>query len=83
MASESDCPLDELAARTVQREARLRRACGTWALGDERTLSVVVKLLDALFAQYQLNRMDERVGRADERLGRRAAARARARRARR
>ncbi|KAG8463442.1 hypothetical protein KFE25_004953 [Diacronema lutheri] len=58
---DSDCPSepDELAARTVELEARLRRARSTWALDDERTLAVVFKLLDALVAQYQLNRMDE------------------------
>lgn len=58
---DSDCPSepDELAERTVELQARLRRARTTWALDDERTLKVVFKLLNAHVAQYQLNKMDE------------------------
>lgn len=58
---DSDCPSEPeaLAERTAELEARLRRARGAWALDEARTLALVFKLLDALVAQYQLNRMDE------------------------
>eukprot|EP00302_Diacronema_sp_CCMP2436_P014825 CAMPEP_0179858338 /NCGR_PEP_ID=MMETSP0982-20121206/12328_1 /TAXON_ID=483367 /ORGANISM="non described non described, Strain CCMP 2436" /LENGTH=540 /DNA_ID=CAMNT_0021745113 /DNA_START=1410 /DNA_END=3029 /DNA_ORIENTATION=- len=57
----SECPSDpeELADRTVELEARLGRARSAWGDEDERTLSVLFKVLDALVAQYELNRMDK------------------------
>jgi hypothetical protein len=43
----------------VELESQLVRTRSAYGPADERTLTVVFKLLDALVAQYRLNRMDE------------------------